>query len=218
MMASTSEPRQGVAQGTLYIVSAASGTGKTSLVRALAERQADTIISVSHTTRAQRTGEVEGEHYHFVDAAVFSGMLERAEFLESALVFGNRYGTSQAHVQKQLKRGVSVILEIDWQGARQVRKQMPCITIFVLPPSLETLRARLEGRGQDSSAVIDERMRGAADELSHYAEFDYLLVNDDFETACGELQSIMQATNLLATRQHPRHAALIASLLGASPE
>ena len=216
MSASSAGPA--TAQGTLYVVSAASGAGKTSLVRALAEREADTVISISHTTRACRPGEVDGEHYHFVEPATFTGMLESSAFLESALVFGNRYGTSQEWVDVQLASGVSVILEIDWQGARQVRALMACVGIFVLPPSLEILRSRLEGRGQDAELVIEKRMREAVEEMSHYAEFDYLVINDDFETACADLQSIVRSKKLSSSRQHVRYAELITSLLNPTGE
>ena len=202
-------------RGTLYVVSAASGAGKTSLVNALAASNRDVMLSVSHTTRAQREGEVDGTHYHFVDRPTFARMLDDGAFLESAEVFGNRYGTSESWVRQQLEHGISVVLEIDWQGARQIRQTMPCIGIFVLPPSTEALRARLRARGQDSESVIEQRMRKAIAEMSHYAEFDYLVVNDDFETACADMQSIVRATALHAGQQHIRHAQLISALLNA---
>ena len=202
--------------GTLYVVSAASGAGKTSLVRWLAANADDLMLSISHTTRPRRDREADGEHYHFVADEEFSSMLEKGDFLESATVFGNRYGTSERWVRGRLSDGVSVVLEIDWQGARQVREVIPCVGIFVLPPSLETLRGRLKGRGQDSDSVIDDRMRAAVDEMSHYAEFDYLLVNDDFDTACTELRAIVTSVRLRAEQQMVRHEELISSLLGSA--
>ena len=202
--------------GTLFVVSAASGAGKTSLVRRLAQTLSDVVLSVSHTTRARRDGEVDGEHYHFVDQTTFGDMLDRGDFLESAQVFGNHYGTSETWVRDQLCRGANVVLEIDWQGARQVRESIPSVGIFVLPPSLESLRSRLQGRGQDAEEIIEQRMQRAVEEMSHYAEFDYLIVNDDFEQAVQELVAIVQADGLKASVQHQRHRTLIGELLEGS--
>lgn len=183
--------------GTLYIISAPSGAGKTSLVNALVERVPGMVISVSHTTRPQRPGEVDGQHYYFVDAAGFQRMAERSEFLEYAQVFGNRYGTARGPVEEHLRSGNDVILEIDWQGAQQVRDAMPeAISIFILPPSLEELERRLRARGQDSDEVIARRMQEAVNEMSHYAEYDYLVVNESFEEALDELVAIVQARRL----------------------
>lgn len=183
--------------GTLYIISAPSGAGKTSLVNALVERVPGMVLSVSHTTRPQRPGETDGQHYYFVDAAEFQRMAERSEFLEYAQVFGNRYGTARAQVEEQLRAGNDVILEIDWQGAQQVRDAMPeAISIFILPPSLDELERRLRARGQDSDAVIERRMREAVSEMSHYREYDYLVVNERFEEALDELVSIVHARRL----------------------
>ncbi|HRX70641.1 MAG: guanylate kinase [Candidatus Competibacteraceae bacterium] len=184
--------------GTLYIVAAPSGAGKTSLVKSLIETTPGVAVSISHTTRPPRPGECEGEHYHFVTPAAFEAMIAQGAFLEHAQVFGNRYGTSRAAVQIQRQAGLDVILEIDWQGARQVRERMPdSPSIFILPPSRETLRQRLTGRGQDQVEVIERRMAAALDELSHYTEFDYLVINDDFATALDALRAI-----LIAHRQH----------------
>jgi len=184
--------------GTLYIVAVPSGAGKTSLVKSLIETTPGVAVSISHTTRPPRPGECEGEHYHFVTPAAFEAMIAQGAFLEHAQVFGNRYGTSRAAVQIQRQAGLDVILEIDWQGARQVRERMPdSPSIFILPPSRETLRQRLTGRGQDQVEVIERRMAAALDELSHYTEFDYLVINDDFATALDALRAI-----LIAHRQH----------------
>jgi guanylate kinase len=202
------------ASGTLFVVSAPSGAGKTSLVRALTGRDPGVTVSVSHTTRARRPGERDGEHYHFVDAGVFASMCERDEFLEHAEVFGNRYGTSRAGVAQRLHAGMDVVLEIDWQGARQVRARVPdAVGVFVLPPSLEQLRRRLEGRGQDGPEVIKRRMRAAVDEISHYREYDYLLVNDRFDTALDELCAIVTARRLGQHAQARRLAGLLDALL-----
>jgi guanylate kinase len=174
--------------GTLYIVSAPSGAGKTSLLKVLLEDMKDIAVSVSHTTRAMRPGEENGVHYHFVDVESFQQMTAAGDFLEHAQVFDNFYGTSQAAVTAQLASGQDVILEIDWQGAQQVRKHFAdAVSIFILPPSKAALRERLTDRGQDDEAIIDRRMRDAEAEMSHYAEFDYLVVNDDFDTAVADL-------------------------------
>ena len=200
--------------GTLYTVSAPSGAGKTSLLKALIPTVANAKVSVSHTTRAQRPGEVEGVNYHFVAMDVFQQMLERGEFLESALVFGNRYGTSLRWVEETLASGTDVILEIDWQGAQQVRHLLTqTISIFILPPSRSALEQRLTGRGQDDAAVIARRMSAAVDEMTHYAEADYIVVNDNFDTALEELRAILLAGRLRLEKQQQRHRQLLTELL-----
>ena len=201
-------------QGTLYIFSAPSGAGKTSLVKALLDSTPHIGVSVSHTTRAQRPGEENGKDYHFIDQPTFKEMLGQAAFLEHAEVFGNYYGTSQAWVEAQLAKGEDVILEIDWQGAEQVRKLIPgTITLFILPPSQEELRNRLNGRGQDDQATIDGRMLQAVSEMSHYAEFDYLVINDDFQHALSEIQNIVLARRLRIAAQQQKHQQLLTQLL-----
>jgi guanylate kinase len=206
------------AQGTLYIISAPSGAGKSSLLRALLEHAGEELaLSVSHTTRAPRPGEVDGKDYHFVDTATFRDMIERGGFLEHAQVFDNFYGTSRGSVQAQLAAGQDVILEIDWQGARQVRRLMPeCVGIFILPPSREALRERLQNRGQDDAAVIERRMRDAVSEMSHYDEYDYLIINDDFEVAGEELAAVLRCRRLSLSVQAGRQAALLAELLASA--
>jgi guanylate kinase len=182
-----------MSDGTLYILSAPSGAGKSSLAKALVESMADVTVSVSHTTRAPRPGEEDGVHYHFVDRDTFQAMVDRGEFLEYARVFDNFYGTSQKAVQDELDRGHDVILDIDWQGARNVKARMEnAVGIFILPPSREELERRLRGRGQDSDETIARRMRDAVSEMSHYGEFDYVVVNDDFDAALGDLQCILR--------------------------
>lgn len=198
-------------QGSLYIVSAPSGAGKTSLVRALLARDSQMALSVSCTTRAPRAGEQDGVHYHFLTPDVFLAAIERGDFLEHAEVFGNRYGTRESDVRDALGNGRDLILEIDWQGARQVHARFPdAITIFVLPPSIAELEQRLRGRGTDADEVIAQRMAQARAELDHYEEYDYLLVNDDFEQALDALQSIVRAERQRLVRQRPRALALCA--------
>ncbi|AWM59364.1 guanylate kinase [Pseudomonas songnenensis] len=200
--------------GTLYIVSAPSGAGKTSLVKALVDAQPQVRVSVSHTTRAMRPGEVDGVNYHFVSREDFLARLERNEFLEHAEVFGNLYGTSQRWLEDTLAEGFDLILEIDWQGAQQVRRLMPqAKSIFILPPTQEALRQRLNNRGQDSDEIIEKRMREAVSEMSHYVEYDYLVINDDFAHALIDLQSIFRANQLIQTTQQQRHARLLGELL-----
>jgi guanylate kinase len=202
------------ATGSVFIVSAPSGAGKTSLVRALLDADAQVKLSVSYTTRAARPGEVDGQHYHFVDLGEFMAMLNRGDFLESAEVYGNRYGTSQAWIEAQLAQGVDILLEIDWQGAVQVRRLMPqAISIFILPPSLAALKARLTGRGQDADDVIARRVAAAREDMSHVGEFDYVIINDDFITAASELQAVVKASRLHIGKQMQRHGALIQHLL-----
>ncbi|WP_278411761.1 guanylate kinase [Stutzerimonas kunmingensis] len=200
--------------GTLYIVSAPSGAGKTSLVKALVDAQPQVRVSVSHTTRPMRPGEVDGVNYHFVSREDFLARLERNEFLEHAEVFGNLYGTSQRWLEDTLAEGFDLILEIDWQGAQQVRRLMPqAKSIFILPPTQEALRQRLNNRGQDSDEIIDKRMREAVSEMSHYVEYDYLVINDDFAHALIDLQSIFRANQLIQKTQQQRHARLLGELL-----
>ena len=200
--------------GTLYTVSAPSGAGKTSLVNALIKGTEGLRVSVSHTTRPKRPGEQDGVNYHFVDAAAFHAMLERAEFLEHAQVFGNLYGTSQTWVEQQLEAGTDVILEIDWQGAQQVKRLMPQTqSIFILPPSRATLKQRLTARGQDDSTIIAARMAEATEEMSHYVEGDYLVVNQDFDKALAELQAIINCQRLRTSRQQERLGQLLQDLL-----
>jgi guanylate kinase len=200
--------------GTLFTVSAPSGAGKTSLVNALIRHDRQLRVSVSHTTRPKRPGETDGVDYHFIDAATFQSMLARTEFLEHAQVFGNLYGTSQAWVEQQLRAGIDVILEIDWQGAQQVKRLMPRTqAIFILPPSRSTLQQRLTARGQDDSAIIAARMAEAVEEMSHYVEGDYLVVNQDFDQALAELQAIVACQRLRTSRQQVELAELLQDLL-----
>ena len=200
--------------GTLYIVSAPSGAGKTSLVKALIDAEPNIRVSVSHTTRGMRPGEVDSVNYHFVSRDKFVQMLEHGDFLEHAEVFGNLYGTSQSWVLQTLAEGHDLILEIDWQGAQQVRHLMPqARSIFILPPSQDALRQRLDNRGQDSADVIEQRMREAVSEMSHYVEYDYLVINDDFATALDDLKAIFRANQLRHDAQQVRHGILLAQLL-----
>ncbi len=200
--------------GNLYIVSAPSGAGKTSLVKALLEAEPRVRVSVSHTTRAMRPGEVDGVNYHFVSREQFTAMLEQDAFLEHAQVFDNFYGTSQHWVEQTLADGYDLILEIDWQGAQQVRRLLPqAKSIFILPPTQEALRHRLTNRGQDSGEIIERRMRDAVSEMSHYVEFDYLVINDDFGHALEDLKAIFRANQLLQTPQQMRHGGLLSELL-----
>jgi guanylate kinase len=180
-------------KGKLFIFSAASGTGKTSLAKALAESTPEVAFSVSHTTRAPRPGEQHGVHYYYVTREEFDRMVAAGEFVEHATVFGNSYGTSKQAIADQIKSGKSVILDIDWQGARAIKKWRPeAVSIFILPPSRATLRERLTNRQQDSQEVIDRRMREAVAEMSHYSEFDLLVVNDDFTAALEDLRAILR--------------------------
>ena len=201
--------------GTLYTLSAPSGAGKTSLVRELISRLDQLVLSVSHTTRPARPGEVEGQDYRFVSGEQFSDMLSRAEFLEHAQVFGNFYGTSQHWVEQQLAAGQDVILEIDWQGAAQVRRLMPKQTcgIFILPPSQEVLEQRLRSRGQDSDDVIASRLAEAREEMSHYYEADYLVVNDQFDLALDQLTDIVRSNRLKIGPQSVEYQSLLSELL-----
>lgn len=203
-----------MSHGTLYIVSAPSGAGKTTLVRALLERVDDIQVSVSHTTRAMRPGEADGVNYHFVDEATFKRMIERGDFFEHAQVFDNHYGTSRPAVQALLAAGTDVILEIDWQGARQVREQMAgVVSVFILPPSREALRERLSARGTDDESVIDRRMRDAISEMSHFDEYEHVIVNDDFETALAHLAGLVLSERSRLERVRERQGPLIQALL-----
>lgn len=200
--------------GRLYTVSAPSGAGKTSLVSALLSRDPRLTVSISHTTRAMRPGELDGVNYHFVPRERFEAMLVDHDFLEHATVFGNLYGTSRSWVLETLQTGTDVMLEIDWQGARQVRESIAhAVSIFILPPSLETLQSRLEARRQDGEETIRQRMREAVGEISHYDEADYLLVNDVFEHTLADLEAIMRANRLRLDSQAIRLRELITGLL-----
>lgn len=199
--------------GTLFVVSAPSGAGKTSLVGAALEADQDLTVSVSHTTRPMRPGEEDGVNYHFVTEQQFLALMGEGVFLEHAQVFDNYYGTSGRWVDEQLESGRDVILEIDWQGAQQIRRLRPdAVSVFIVPPSREALRERLVGRGQDSNDVIERRLREAAEECSHVAEFDYLVVNEDFERALRELLSVFRAQRQRITRQSQRNGELLAAL------
>jgi len=199
---------------TLYIISAPSGAGKTSLVHALLEKDDQVMVSVSHTTRAMRDGEENGVHYNFVSVDDFNAMAEKDVFIEHAQVFDNFYGTSREWVEARLQEGTDVILEIDWQGAQLVREAFPAaVGIFILPPSKQALDDRLRGRGQDSDEIIERRMRDAVREIEHFYEFDFLIVNDDFETALSELLTIFAAGRLRREVKQPQIADTIAELL-----
>ncbi len=200
--------------GTLYIVSAPSGAGKTSLVNQLSASMSDVAVSISHTTRPPRPGEQDGDHYHFTSPTVFEAMIAEGAFLEYAEVFGNYYGTSRVETEAKLAAGLDLILEIDWQGARQVRRLLPdSLSIFILPPSREALRHRLSNRAQDHPEVIDRRMASSLDELSHYAEFDYLVINDDFTVALDALRAILIGNRQRRAIQQERQCKLLQALL-----
>ena len=207
--------KQAGEQGTLYVISAPSGAGKTSLVGEMLRKDAGLGVSISHTTRPMREGEQDGVNYHFVSRDEFEAMIARGDFLEHADVFGNYYGTSQVWVRETLTTGQDVILEIDWQGAEQVRRLIPeCVGIFIVPPSAAVLRERLVGRGTDAPEVIERRLTEAAEECRHAVEFDYLVVNDDFDQALAELLSIVRSQRLRMDAQKQRHAQLLAGLAG----
>jgi len=200
--------------GTLYIVSAPSGGGKTSLVHALLAETPNLEASVSHTTRAPRPGEQNEVDYYFIDQPTFVDLIAQKAFLEYAQVFGNYYGTSRKWVEDKLKAGIDVILEIDWQGAQQIRQLIAnTISIFLLPPSWETLKTRLEERGQDQANVIEHRMAAARAEVSHYHEYDYLIINDDFNKALNNLRAILHARRLRCEVQKQKYAELLTNLL-----
>ncbi|HID00359.1 MAG TPA: guanylate kinase, partial [Piscirickettsiaceae bacterium] len=193
-------------QGQLYILSAPSGAGKTSLVKRLIETDPQIRVAVSTTTRPPRPGEIDGQHYHFTDVDTFKEKINQGDFLEWAEVFGNLYGTRKSQVMQLLAEDVDVILEIDWQGAEQIREKMPdALSIFILPPSLEELERRLTGRGTDAAEVIARRLAEAKAEMRHYPEFDYVVINDDFDTAFTELHTIFKANRLRTRRQQMRH-------------
>jgi guanylate kinase len=200
--------------GTLYIVAAPSGAGKTSLTKALLEQEPGIALSVSYTSRLPRPNEVDGVHYHFVSRAVFEEMIRRGEFFEHAVVHGDLKGTSRVAVERTLAQGRDVLLEIDWQGARQVRALMPdSVQIFILPPSWKALRERLEKRGQDAPDVIAARLEAAREEMRHCGDFDYVIMNQDFARAVDDLSVIVRAARLTAPRQQVRHARVLAQLL-----
>jgi guanylate kinase len=201
-------------RGTLYTVSAPSGAGKTSLVQALIDTTDNVRVSVSHTTRAMRPGEENGVNYHFTERETFVEMIGDNAFLEHAEVFGNLYGTSTQWVKDTLAGGTDVILEIDWQGAQQVRRLIPeTMSVFILPPSRQELTRRLTGRGQDDSTIIDARMQEAINEMSHYVEGHYVIINDDFDIALSEFKAILLSQRLTLDNQQQRHEQLLSSLL-----
>lgn len=203
-----------MSEGILFIVSAPSGAGKTSLVKALLESEPGLGLAISFTTRQPRPGEVDGTHYHFIDEERFLAMIDSGAFLEHAQVFGNRYGTAEAKVREALREGRDLLLEIDWQGARQVRRRFAqAVSVFILPPSTEVLAERLRARRQDSEAIIAERMRQARDEMSHYQEYDYLVVNDRFDEALHDLRCLVRAERLRGRAGEGRWSGLIATLL-----
>lgn len=203
-----------MSEPNLYVVSAPSGGGKTSLIAALLKRDPRIRLSVSHTTRDPRPGEQDGKHYHFVEEARFDQLVDQGAFLEHAHVFDNRYGTGRHAVQRQLDNGFDVVLDIDWQGARQVRESFPaCCTIFMVPPSIAVLQKRLTGRGQDDDQVIRRRMRDARAEISHWKEFDYLVINDYFEDALDDLHSIIREGRPNRPGQQQRKVKILAELL-----
>jgi guanylate kinase len=206
------------ASGCLFVVAAPSGGGKSSMVNGLLEREPGIRLSVSWTTRAPRPGEREGEHYHFVDVPAFLALKERGEFLEHALVHGNWYATSAGWLKAQIAAGQDVLLEIDWQGAAQVRRVVPdSVHIFIVPPSIDALRERLVKRAQDPPEVIATRLEAARDELRHYGEFDYVIMNQDFARAVDDLSVIVRAARLTTARQQVRHAKALAGLLAPEP-
>ena len=205
-------------RGTLFIVAAPSGAGKSSIVNAVLARDPNISLSISFTSRAPRPGERHAEHYHFIEAAEFEAMVAAGDFFEHALVNGDWKGTARQSVEPQLSAGRDVLLEIDWQGARQVRSKIPdAVSVFILPPSRAALEERMRKRGQDSEAVIAQRLAAAREEMSHYGEFDYLIVNEVFETAVAEMCSIFTASRLRKDAQVARHARLITSLLVDDP-
>lgn len=201
-------------EGTLFVVAAPSGAGKSTLVNALLEREPAISLSVSHTTRPPRVGETYGRHYYFVERAEFEREIAEGIFLEHAEVHGNLYGTSRTRVQELLAQGRDVLLEIDWQGAEQIRRSKPdCVSVFILPPSRAELERRLRGRGSDSTEVIERRLRNSRGEIAHAHEFDYILVNDAFDEALADLQAIVRAVRLRSVLQWQRHEGLIDELL-----
>ena len=205
--------------GLLFVVSAASGTGKTSLVKALLERVNNLHVSVSHTTRGQRPGELDGVHYHFSQKDDFLNLVNEGGFIEYAEVFGNYYGTAQATVKEQLAKGHDVLLEIDWQGAQQVRRLFPeSQQIFILPPSQFDLRERLANRGTDTVDVIEHRLSCAVEDMQQYSNFDYIIINDDFNKALHDLEAVIIANRLTLSQQANRHEKLIQQLITATEQ
>ena len=201
--------------GTLFVVAAPSGAGKSSLVNAVLAREPGIALSISFTSRGPRPGERHAQHYHFVDRAEFERMIAAGDFFEHALVHGDYKGTARQSVQPQLAAGKDVLLEIDWQGARQVREKVPdTVSVFILPPSREALQTRMRNRGQDSEETIARRLAAARDEMSHHDEFDYVIVNENFDAAAAELRAIFVAHRLRQPLQARRHAGLIRDLLG----
>ena len=206
------------ASGCLFVVAAPSGGGKSSMVNALLEREPGIRLSVSYTTRPPRPGELEGDHYHFVGVPQFVALKERGEFLEHAFVHGNWYATSATWLKAQVAAGQDVLLEIDWQGAAQVRRLIPdSVHIFILPPSIQALRERLMKRAQDPPAVIEQRLDAAREEIRHCGEFDYVIMNQDFARAVDDLSVIVRAARLTAARQQMRHANVLSELLSPEP-
>ena len=204
--------------GTLFIISAPSGAGKSSLIRAYLaqENHHPAKVSISHTTRKPRPGEQQGEHYYFVDNQKFESLIKQNAFVEYAHVFDHYYGTSKAEIEQSLMQGINVFLDIDWQGAKQVREQMPeSKSIFILPPSLKELENRLIKRGQDDAQVISKRMHKAQSEISHYNEYDYVIINDDFDESLRSLNAIMTSASLEQSKQAIAHQQLLAALLAA---
>ncbi|MCT7941255.1 guanylate kinase [Shewanella holmiensis] len=202
-------------RGNLFIVSAPSGAGKSSLISALLkDKPSDMQVSVSHTTRQPRPGEVNGQHYHFVSIEEFKALIAANAFFEWAEVFGNYYGTSRTVIEQTLAKGIDVFLDIDWQGGEQVKKLMPeAVGVFILPPSKTELARRLTGRGQDSQDVIDSRMAQAVSEMSHYTQYDFVIVNDDFDTALVDLQAIIRSQRLTCASQSHTHNGMLVDLL-----
>lgn len=201
-------------KGTLFIVSAPSGAGKTSLLANLLEQSSTLCLSISHTTRPIRLGEMDGVNYHFTDRDSFVSLVKQGRFLEHAEVFGNLYGTSADWVETTLNSGMDVMLEIDWQGAQQIRRLVPeAVSIFVLPPSLPVLAQRLRGRGQDNDEVIAQRLAGAREEIGHFSEYDYLVINDDFDHALADMAAIVRADRQRMLRQKNGRLAIISELL-----
>ena len=200
--------------GTLFIIAAPSGAGKTSLVKAISEQIDNANVSISHTTRKPRHDEKDGQAYHFIDETEFKALVSQNKFLEYAKVFDNYYGTSRDWVEQQLAENKNIILEIDWQGAKQVKSQLRnSVGIFILPPDYPTLRERLVGRQNDAQDIIDRRMSAAREEMSHYNEFDYIVINDDFERAVAELKAIITATNLGSCRQSKFYDGFVSEII-----
>jgi guanylate kinase len=200
--------------GQVFIVAAPSGGGKTSLVQHLVKTVSQILVSISHNTRDRRPGEVEGEHYFYVSESTFLTMIQAGEFVEYANVYGHHYGTSVAQIDRRLSQDIDVVLDIDWQGAQQIRHRYPhAVSIFILPPSLDVLRQRLADRQRDKPEVIEQRMEKAHTEIQHFCEFDYLIINDDFATAADALRSIVVSARLKETIQSRRHQALLSFLV-----